>query len=363
VKLQGDTIERDFLTSIGCKPDWVSSEIEQFQTDLLAWYGRHRRDLPWRHTRDPYAIWISEIMLQQTRVTAAIPYYERFLARFPDVTSLASAPEPELLACWAGLGYYHRARNLQKAARGIVEAAIFPANYKDIRKLPGIGDYTASAVASIAFGLPHAAVDGNVLRVLSRVFNDATDVGSNAGRKHFAMLAAGILAHNDPGTFNQAMMELGATVCLPRDPQCLLCPVSSLCGTRSSGRSPNELPVKLAVRKSVQETRRLLWIERDGKLLVWQRPANATLMPGFWELPEAGQIDAPAGIRFGSFRHAITFHRYLFEVFEGSAPDCIGGCQWLSWQELDRAPTSTVLTKARHVVARHSRKFAAKLGS
>jgi A/G-specific adenine glycosylase len=369
VKRQGDEIERDFLTSIGCKSQWTGAEIERFQTNLLDWYRRQHRDLPWRHTRDPYAIWISEIMLQQTRVTAAIPYYERFLARFPDVASLASAPEPDLLACWAGLGYYHRARNLQKAARRILGAEIFPANYKDLRKLPGIGDYTAAAIASIAFGLPHAVVDGNVFRVLSRVLNDATDIASSSGKKHFAVLAASMLPRDQSGAFNQAMMELGATVCLPKDPQCLLCPVASLCRARASGRSPNELPVKLIVRKNVQETRRLLWIECDDKLLVWQRPAGATVMPGFWELPEAGQIDASVGIRIGSFRHTITFHRYMFEVFEASASDRTGNCQWLSWKQLDRRPASTVLIKARRAVAlyrakaEHSHKFTVKLGS
>ncbi|MGH9583240.1 MAG: A/G-specific adenine glycosylase [Bryobacteraceae bacterium] len=346
----------------------TGSEIERFQTNLLAWYGRHRRDLPWRRTSDPYAVWISEIMLQQTRVAAAIPYYERFLERFPDVAALACAPEPELLSCWAGLGYYHRARNLQKAARRIAEDGVFPASHEEIRKLPGIGDYTAAAVASIAFGLPHAAVDGNVLRVLSRVFNDATDIASQSGRKRFATLASTLLARSASGDFNQAMMELGATICLPKDPQCLLCPVADLCRVRAAGGRPADLPVKLAVRKSVRETRRLLWIECDGGLLVWQRPAGAALMPGFWELPEAGQIDSSAGVKLGSFRHAITFHRYLFEVFEGSAPSG-GECRWLSWTELDQVPTSTVFKKAWRAVARHGVKaerasrFAATLGS
>lgn len=283
-------------------------------------------------------------MLQQTRVAAAIPYYGRFLARFPDAASLARAPEPELLACWAGLGYYRRARNLQKAARLVAEKGTFPATYEEIRKLPGIGDYTAAAVASIAFGLPHAAVDGNVLRVLSRVLDDKADIASQWGRKHFSGIAAGMLARTAPGDFNQAMMELGATVCLPKEPQCLLCPVAGLCRTQV----PNSLPVKLAARNSVQETRRLLWIERGGKLLAWQRPADATLMPGFWELPEAGQIEASVVAKLGSFRHTITFHRYLFEVFAATAHSK-GKCRWLSKEELDGMPTSTILKKALRV--------------
>lgn len=344
MKQQGNGIERGFLPSIGCRADWAG----QFQAALLDWYRRNRRDLPWRRTTDPYAIWVSEIMLQQTRVAAAIPYYERFLARFPDAASLARTPEPELLACWAGLGYYRRARNLQQSARLIAENGAFPATYEEIRRLPGIGDYTAAAVASIAFGLPHAAVDGNVLRVLSRVLDDPTDIASQSGRKHFGGIAAGMLARNAPGDFNQAMMELGATVCLPQEPQCLLCPVASLCRARANGHSPNDLPVKLALRKSVQETRRLLWIEHGGKLLAWQRPADAALMPGFWELPEAGQIEASIGAKLGSFRHTITFHRYLFEVFAATAHG-EGKCRWLSEKELDGVPTSTILKKALRV--------------
>jgi A/G-specific adenine glycosylase len=335
------------------------------QRELLAWYRHNKRDLPWRRTRDPYAIWVSEIMLQQTRVAAAIPYYERFLARFPDVTSLASALESELLACWAGLGYYHRARNLQKAAREIVKAGAFPSSYKEIRSLPGVGDYTAAAIASIAFDLPHAAVDGNVIRVLSRFFEDPADIASPSGRKHFTALAAQILAPDEPGTFNQALMELGATICLPRNPQCLLCPLASGCQARSSGKQA-EFPIKSRERKVVDEKRQLLWIERGDKLLVWRRPSEAALMPGFWELPEACQIgSASIGRRLGSFRHTITFHRYVFEIFEADAPEACSSCKWLSWQELERAPTSTIFKKARRIVtlarSHSSRRFTVTL--
>lgn len=359
---QGLKAERGYVSSIGF-------ETGQFQRNLLHWYARYRRDLPWRRTRDAYAIWISETMLQQTRVTAAIPYYERFLARFPDVNSLANASETELLACWAGLGYYHRARNLQRAARLIRENGVFPASYEEIRRLPGVGDYTAAAVASIAFELPHAAVDGNVLRVLSRVFNDPADITSQSGRRQFAALASGVLVRHAPGDFNQALMELGATVCLPKDPQCLICPVAGVCRVRASGRSPDDLPVRLAARKSVRETRRLLWIESEGKLLVWQRPASATLMPGFWELPEAGQMEALLGAKLGSFRHSITFHRYLFEIFEATPPVSVHACRWMSQAELEGLPMSTIFKKACHAVLKRrakldaARSFAATLGS
>ena len=204
----------------------------------------HQRDLKWRQTRDPYAVWISEVMLQQTRVATVTPYYERFLARFPNFHALAEAPESELLAHWAGLGYYHRARNLQRAAQMMRSIGFFPTTFEEIRRLPGIGAYIAAAVASISFDLPHAVLDGNVFRVLSRIFGDATNIASGAGRKHFAGLAETLLHRAAPGAFNQAVMELGATVCLPSNPQCLVCPVSVFCRARQSGRQ-NDLPVKI----------------------------------------------------------------------------------------------------------------------
>lgn len=328
------------------------TEIERFRTQLLGWFAAHQRDLPWRRTCDPYAIWISEIMLQQTRVTAVIPYYQRFLARYPKFRELAEAPESELLAHWAGLGYYYRARNLLKAAQLMCDGACFPAAYEEIRRLPGIGDYTAAAVASMAFGLPHAVVDGNVFRVLSRIFDDQTNIASGTGRKHFAVLAQQLLDREQPGTFNQALMELGATICLPSSPQCLLCPVSNLCRARASGRQ-HELPVKIVARKTVRERRLVFWIEREGKLLVWQRPSTARLMPGFWELPEPTQLpDVVQGRQLGSFRHGITFHTYLFTIHQADPPAEFGECRWVSLDELSDRPVSTILKKAASIVKR-----------
>jgi len=330
-----------------------ASEVTEFRANLLDWFARHQRDLPWRRTRDPYAIWISEIMLQQTRVAAVIPYYERFLSRFPTFQALADAPEAELLAHWAGLGYYYRARNLQKAAQVMREKGRFPISYEEIRCLPGVGDYTAAAIASIAFDLPHAALDGNVFRVLSRVCDDATNIASSAGRKHFARIADELLDGTEPGMFNQAMMELGATICLPNNPQCLLCPVARFCGARVSGRQ-EELPVKISARKSVEEHRTVFWIEHGGALLLWQRAANSRLMPGFWELPERAQLPAvAAGRKLGSFRHGITFYNYRFDVAEASVPVDAGACQWIALEALANLPLSTVLKKAKGVVGKY----------
>jgi A/G-specific adenine glycosylase len=327
----------------------MRGEKAYFRERLLTWFSSHRRDLPWRRTRDPYRIWVSEIMLQQTRVAAAIPYFERFLTRFPDIAALAEAPEADLLAAWAGLGYYYRARNLQKAARLMQAAGGFPASYDAIRQLPGVGDYTAAAVASIAFDLPHAAVDGNVLRVVSRIFDDPENIASTAGRKHFAILAETLLDHTQAGAFNQAMMELGATVCLPRNPQCLLCPVAECCGARANG-SQDELPVKLVNVQNVEEERAVFWIAEGDRLLVWQRPAESRLMPGFWELPEAMHLPlATPGRKLGSFRHSITFHSYRFEVLEAAAPSATAECRWMALSELERAPVSTIFRKAKRL--------------
>lgn len=331
----------------------LTVEIEAFRQELLSWYVKQQRDLPWRRTRDPYAVWISEIMLQQTRVAAVIPYYERFLGRFANFNLLAEAPESELLAHWAGLGYYRRARNLQKAAQAMQAAGRFPETYAEIRALPGIGDYTAAAIASIAFNLPYAVLDGNVFRVLSRVFDDDTNIASGTARKHFAGIADQLLDRKQPGAFNQSMMELGATICLPTNPQCLLCPVSGLCRARRNGRQ-DELPVKMGPQRAVRETRVLFWIEHEGRLLAWQRPANSRLMPGFWELPEREQLpQACTGAQIGSFRHGITFHNYRFEIVHATVPAQLGSCEWVSFDALETMPVSTVLRKAIRMVAKY----------
>ncbi|HEX4643869.1 MAG TPA: A/G-specific adenine glycosylase, partial [Candidatus Acidoferrales bacterium] len=214
-----------------------AADLPKFRRRLLSWFSKRKRDLPWRRTRDPYRIWLSEIMLQQTRVAAVIPYYERFLEAFPDVRSLASAKTDDVLANWAGLGYYSRARNLQRAAREIAArpAADFPRDYDAALDLPGIGRYTAAAVLSIAYGAPHAALDGNVARVLARIGAVRGDLRVPSRWRKLEAAAQELLACRAPGDWNQAMMELGATLCTPRSPRCGLCPVEAWCRARQLG--------------------------------------------------------------------------------------------------------------------------------
>jgi A/G-specific adenine glycosylase len=212
-------------------------ELAAFRKQLLGWFRQYQRDLPWRRTKDPYRIWLSEIMLQQTRVAAVIPYYERFLQRFPDIHALATAPQEEVLRLWSGLGYYSRARNLQRAAQEIVakHEGVFPHAEKDALALPGIGSYTAAAILSIAYGAKHAVLDGNVARVLARIFAVQGDLRDAKRWQALQKSANALLAPKSPGDWNQAMMELGATLCTPQSPQCLLCPVAQFCQARKLG--------------------------------------------------------------------------------------------------------------------------------
>ncbi|MBQ2194096.1 MAG: A/G-specific adenine glycosylase, partial [Bacteroidales bacterium] len=207
-----------------------------FTSAILQWYAANGRDLPWRRTRDPYAIWLSEIILQQTRIAQGQAYWERFMARFPDVESLAAASEDEVLRLWEGLGYYSRGRNLLAAARQIATAGAFPSTLEGIRNLKGVGDYTAAAIGSIAFGLPAAVVDGNVYRVLSRYYGIDTPIGSTAAKKEFTALAQSLLPADRPGDFNQAMMDFGALQCTPASPDCLTCPLADTCRAHTLGR-------------------------------------------------------------------------------------------------------------------------------
>ena len=281
-------------------------------------------------------------MLQQTRVAAVIPYYERFLKLFPRVKDLAQASEPEVLSLWAGLGYYSRARNMQKAARQIVEAGGFPHDHASVRELAGVGDYTAAAVASIAFGLPHAAIDGNVRRVVMRLAGDAgADIGA---------LATRLLDKRDPGRWNQAVMELGAMVCLPRDPLCAECPLSGECEARRLGIQKQLPPRKKKV--TVRRERTLLVIRRRGRILLTPSPR----VSGFWELPETF-AGVRVGPKLGEFRHAITNSQYHFEVRKARITTHPKTCQWWDETKLIEIPLSTPTKKAlRYVEAQRARR-------
>lgn len=253
---------------------------------LAPWYAREGRDLPWRHGRDPYAIWISEIMLQQTQVKTVIPYFENFLRRFPDPHTLASASEEEVTETWAGLGYYSRCRNLHRAAKQLVEesAGVFPDDPEKIAALPGIGNYTRAAIASIAFGIPLAVIDGNVERVLARYLGIDGDPRKGDARKDIARAAAAALDRSSPGDHNQAMMELGATVCTPRSPDCSRCPLEAHCYGRASG-DPQRWP---GVRKR-RRTERQQWIAavalNGESVLLTRRAEDAPFLAGHWGTP------------------------------------------------------------------------------
>jgi A/G-specific adenine glycosylase len=304
----------------------AADQAQEMRTALLTWYRAHKRDLPWRATRDPYRIWVSEIMLQQTRVAAVLEHYRLFLAAFPTAQALAAASEAEVLALWSGLGYYRRARMLHRAAKMVVEewAGAMPRSAEGLRALPGVGAYTAAAVASIAFGEPVAVVDGNVERVLARV------AGWSAAEAGFATRVgtfAGTLV--DPeraGDFNQGMMELGATVCLPRRPLCLGCPWQRWCRTR--GEHP--MPVRRAQQR--QHSARVVWLRGVGakkQVRLVQRAADASLMAGMWELPVYNPSATPSTTRSANpsaeakagerpeftVRHAITVTNHVVDVY------------------------------------------------
>jgi A/G-specific adenine glycosylase len=313
---------------------------------VLAWYRRGHRELPWRQTADPYRIWVSEVMLQQTRAQAVVPYYRRFLERFPTVEALAAAPEDEVLALWAGLGYYSRARNLRRAAREVLAAGGFPRDYAGLRALPGIGDYTAAAIASIAFELPYAAVDGNVLRVVARVENDAADIAAERTRERFGAIARQWMGRSQPGAFNQALMELGATVCLPANPLCRACPLRGCCRALREG-TVAQLPVKLRKTAPVALAEVLLVVRRGGRVLLRRREAAARRMAGFWELPTPGELPAARiGRSLGEFRHTITHHRYTFTVRRAAARAAGPEFGWFTAAQLAEIPVSTTARKA-----------------
>jgi A/G-specific adenine glycosylase len=277
-----------------------------FRRLLLAWYQKSQRKLPWRGATDPYHILVSEIMLQQTRVAVVEERYRKFIAQFPSAERLARAKEATVLAAWSGLGYYRRARALHAAAKEIVRRGSFPRTMPELMDLPGVGRYTAAAVASIAFGEPVAVVDGNVKRVIDRVVNRKAEPAESNAEKHYWEIASHLLDRESPGDFNQAMMELGALVCLPAQPLCHACPVADLCGARG----PTEKVGRPARRKA--ELHYAL-ARRNGSVLLRQRKKQSSLMPGMWELPEIkGGNESKMPLL--KLRHSITITDYTVFV-------------------------------------------------
>lgn len=259
---------------------------QQFKKELIDWYEREKRDLPWRHTKDPYKIWVSEVMLQQTRVDTVIPYYNRFLEVFPNAEQFAYADEEKILKMWEGLGYYSRVRNLQAGVREVVEkyGGIVPKTREEIIQLKGVGPYTAGAVLSIAYGVPEHAVDGNVMRVLSRVLNIDADIALPKTKKVFEEAVMHLMDENNPSSFNQGLMELGAMICTPTSPKCLLCPVRDYCIAFHEGE-PEKLPVK-SKKTKMKHLYYKVFVARNGEghLLMEKRPEKQ-LLANMWQFP------------------------------------------------------------------------------
>lgn len=357
----------------------IGQELVAFRKQLLAWFRQFQRDLPWRRARDPYCVWLSEIMLQQTRVAAVIPYYERFLERFPNLHALAAASEEEVLRIWSGLGYYGRARNLHKAAQRIVveHEGEFPSRLEDVRALPGIGNYTAAAILSIAFRQKHAVLDGNAARVLARLGAIRGDLRESARWLQLQKCADAYLEPKSAGDWNQAMMELGATLCLPKSPQCLLCPVAQFCEGRKLGiaeilpekrKKRATVEIRLAAAVFADERGRTILLpppeKRDAETLPDHVP---TLVSNLWHFPTiAVNGDAVAKLRAhlqklqiqgrnGGFhfeaadkvRHTVTYREITVEPFRINVKKLprIKGAEQVPLREITALPVSNLTRK------------------
>jgi len=362
-------------------------ELAAFQKNLLEWFRQFRRDLPWRNTNDPYRIWISEIMLQQTRVAAAIPYFEKFLKRFPNVQALAEAHPDEVLRYWSGLGYYGRARNLQKAAQQIVSkhGGTFPTSPEDVLALPGIGKYTAAAILSIAFGEKQAVLDGNVARVVARLGTVRGDLREPRRWQELQRTADALLDPAAPGDWNQAMMELGATLCTPKSPQCLICPVAQFCEGRKQGIAES-LPEKRKKRPTVQVTLAAgVFASENGWTFLLPPPKGRNdealadyvpiLVSGMWHFPTVSVNGNPEGqlrahlrklspalrnrkwhlAPAESVRHAVTYRAITILPFRINVRKLprIKGAQEVPLHDIAVVPVSNLTRKvARAVLAR-----------
>jgi A/G-specific adenine glycosylase len=335
---------------------FTRAEIVSLRSKLLAWYELNRRDLPWRRTQDPYAIWVSEIMLQQTRVAAVLGRYEAFLRNFPTVEALAHAAEEDVLSLWSGLGYYRRARLMHKTAKVIAQeqAGQMPRSAAGLRTLPGIGIYTSAAIASIAYGEPVAVVDGNVERVAQRLagWGSHSRIGQAELDRSTDRLANALLDPAQAGDFNQAMMELGATVCLPKNPKCLACPLKDLCQTRGEHPTPKRAKMRS------QDAAYALVIRSCGphrEVLLDQRAESETVMSGMWELPALRDTDVAADQLRMSVRHAIMQVNYYVRirtVFEDDAEQLTVPSSRRRWVRLHDLPAMPLTGLARKVLLR-----------
>ena len=334
------------------------ADISSLRTALLDWYQANKRDLPWRRTEDPYAIWVSEIMLQQTRVAAVIDRYNAFLQRLPTVTALAQASEQEVLALWSGLGYYRRARMMHKAAQSLAanHQSALPSTSADLRKLPGIGAYTSAAIASIAHGEPIAVVDGNVERVICRLAGceEASGAGATAQDREIQVFANRLLDPAHPGDFNQAMMELGAIICLPRNPQCTACPLFTECKTRGEHKTtprPKMQSRPIGYALVLRKTRNR---QPTQEVLLEQRGAAQSVMPGLWELPMLHTPEVPDEDQLLSVRHSIMQVNYNVQVRSATAQTVRtltvegGERQWISLTQTASLPLTGLARKILH---------------
>lgn len=348
--------------------------IHKFQDDLLCWYEKNKRDLPWRLTKDPYHIWVSEIMLQQTRVDTVIPYFERFIEQFPTLEHLADADEESVLKAWEGLGYYSRARNLHSAVREVKQkyGGVVPDTEEEISKLKGVGSYTAGAILSIAYGKPVPAVDGNVMRVLSRILLIENDVTKVKTKQLFEEIAHKLIPKNAASSFNQALMELGALICTPKSPGCLLCPVMEHCRAFHEGVQ-TELPVKTKQKPPKEVDVAVAVLENDnGQFLIVKRP-NQGLLANLWEFPNCESNGANKKAALQQFleskwnvhleidQHVLTFShtfshiQWKIDVFYGKCSSVIemnNDMKWVDIEEMKTYPFSVSHQKIIREIAK-----------
>ncbi|OYD06999.1 A/G-specific adenine glycosylase [Paludifilum halophilum] len=354
--------------------------VEAVRRKLLNWYDENKRELPWRQNKDPYRIWVSEIMLQQTRVDTVIPYYERFMESFPTLNRLAEAEEESVIKAWEGLGYYSRARNLHTAVKEVAATygGEIPRDPEEISSLKGVGNYTAGAILSIAYDQPVPAVDGNVMRVFSRWFALQDDVAKLSTRRKMETIARHVISEERPGDFNQALMELGALVCSPLSPSCDICPVQEHCQARKEGVQA-ELPVKKKAKPPVPSEVSFGYIRHGDRILIQRRPKEG-LLAGMWGLPSSERkkgevvpgetlkqdlfdqgLEVELGAALGEMEHVFSHRRWWITVVEGelpSPPECLPeGYEWVKEGEWDTLALPNVYRKALERVADRSRSW------